>query len=527
MLSGSWTVGATGSASLIEQAKEEIFIVSGFCRAEHGKISVDILFQAAWWLSPEVYLRRPAPTNPANKDHWRLDQTLLRAAERVHVYVLHYQALRFSFGVNSAYSKQHLEALHPNIRVLCHPEHELMDADASGAWFWTNHEKLVVVDQVVAFVGGIDLCFGRWDDERHALTDAPYLPLAAAEEPNKSLQPCLGEQFWPGKDYANIYIRDFIDVDKPFEDFIDRRRVVRMPWHDIHSVVYGEAAVDVARHFLQRWNEAKAEVGKWRDDPHYPYLLPISSHLTRQDGVEGVDRGPPGYRVEVQVLRSAAQWSTGVRRVEQSVLRAHIHLIENSQHYVYLENEFFISNPLPTSKEEEDGVRNEVAHALLERIVSAKERGETFRLYVMLPLLPAFEGRDRLEEDSYSSPLLALLHYTYATISRGPNSLLGQLQAWGVHDWRNYVSFCSARTHTGAVGSGNGCSDWPPVSEIVYIHSKLMIVDDVWTLIGSANLNDRSMLGERDSEVCLLIKDTQFLSDPPKSMGVRDAMHTR
>lgn len=40
-----------------------------------------------------------------------------------------------------------------------------------------------------------------------------------------------------------------------------------------------------------------------------------------------------------------------------------------------------------------------------------------------------------------------------------------------------------------------------PVSEIVYVHSKLIIVDDRVMLIGSANINDRSLLGTRDSEI--------------------------
>lgn len=35
----------------------------------------------------------------------------------------------------------------------------------------------------------------------------------------------------------------------------------------------------------------------------------------------------------------------------------------------------------------------------------------------------------------------------------------------------------------------------------VYVHSKIMIIDDRTTLIGSANINDRSLLGSRDSEV--------------------------
>ena len=44
----------------------------------------------------------------------------------------------------------------------------------------------------------------------------------------------------------------------------------------------------------------------------------------------------------------------------------------------------------------------------------------------------------------------------------------------------------------------------------VYVHSKIMIVDDRVALIGSANINDRSLLGSRDSEV-LQILSTCFL----------------
>ena len=36
-----------------------------------------------------------------------------------------------------------------------------------------HHEKIVVVDQSYAFVGGIDLCYGRWDNSHHFLTDSP------------------------------------------------------------------------------------------------------------------------------------------------------------------------------------------------------------------------------------------------------------------------------------------------------------------------------------------------------------------
>ena len=51
------------------------------------------------------------------------------------------------------------------------------------------------------------------------------------------------------------------------------------------------------------------------------------------------------------------------------------------------------------------------------------------------------------------------------------------------------------------------------VQEIIYVHSKLMIVDDKWVICGSANLNDRSMLGSRDSEVAAVIKDQEFFEE--------------
>ena len=39
------------------------------------------------------------------------------------------------------------------------------------------------------------------------------------------------------------------------------------------------------------------------------------------------------------------------------------------------------------------------------------------------------------------------------------------------------------------------------MTELIYIHSKLIIVDDKILICGSANINDRSLLGSRDSEV--------------------------
>ena len=49
------------------------------------------------------------------------------------------------------------------------------------------------------------------------------------------------------------------------------------------------------------------------------------------------------------------------------------------------------------------------------------------------------------------------------------------------------------------------------VTEQIYVHSKLMIVDDRYALIGSANINDRSLLGSRDSELAVLVMDLEVV----------------
>ena len=51
-----------------------------------------------------------------------------------------------------------------------------------------------------------------------------------------------------------------------------------------------------------------------------------------------------------------------------------------------------------------------------------------------------------------------------------------------------------------------------PKTELIYIHSKIMIIDDQIALIGSANINDRSMLGSRDSEIAVIIRDEKKIT---------------
>lgn len=74
-----------------------------------------------------------------------------------------------SQGNDSTKCKAILEALHPeNTKVVRHPNKFV---GGSTAILWSHHEKVVVVDRRYAFVGGIDLAHGRYDDPEHVLTD--------------------------------------------------------------------------------------------------------------------------------------------------------------------------------------------------------------------------------------------------------------------------------------------------------------------------------------------------------------------
>lgn len=125
--------------------------------------------------------------------------------------------------VCSYHTKHALENLHPNIAVFRHPDH-LPDAQTLQSSFfsslqhlslsaktaatlpedtlkaiyginedvvlyWAHHEKLCLVDGKIAFMGGLDLCFGRWDTNQH--------PLADCHPAN------LDDIVFPGQDYNN------------------------------------------------------------------------------------------------------------------------------------------------------------------------------------------------------------------------------------------------------------------------------------------------------------------------------------
>ncbi|KAA8545205.1 hypothetical protein F0562_019906 [Nyssa sinensis] len=504
-------------ASSIENAKSEIYITG-------------------WWLCPELYLRRPFHNHGSS----RLDALLeAKAKQGVQIYILLYKEVSIALKINSLYSKKRLLNIHENVRVLRSPDHF-----SAGVYLWSHHEKLVIVDYQICFIGGLDLCFGRYDTNEHKVGDYPPF-------------------IWPGKDYYNPRESEPNSWEDTMKDELEREKYPRMPWHDVHCALWGPPCRDVARHFVQRWNHAKRNKAPNEQTlpllmPHHHMVIPhymgrsrereienensgkadgldasnvdnklnglrmnqyqyhldqpskvgqslsfsfqkstiepvipdmqmkgfvddldsmdLQSEMTldavaqsdmqisddwwetqeqRYQGVSADETAQVGPRTpcHCQVIRSVSHWSAGTSQTEDSIHRAYCSLIEKAEHLVYIENQFFISG-----LSGDEIIQNRVLEALYRRIMQAHKEQKCFRVIIVIPLLPGFQG--------------------------------------GLDDSGHMVDFLMVVL-------------W--LRSQVYVHSKVMIIDDRAVLVGSSNINDRSLLGSRDSEIGVLIEDTDFL----------------
>ena len=438
----------------------------------------DVIYIHDWWLSPELYMRRPA----AISQKWRLDRLLQRKAqEGVKVFVIVYRNINSAIPIDSEYTKFSLLDLHPNVFVQRSP-----NQIRQNTFFWAHHEKICVVDHMVAFVGGIDLCFGRWDTPQHTVVDDKLTGFEASEVP-KDADHC---QLWPGKDYSNPRVQDFYALDKPYEEMYDRAKIPRMPWHDISMQVVGQPARDLTRHFVQRWNYILRQRKPTRPTP---FLLPPPDFNPADLEALGL-----GGTCEVQILRSASWWSIGTPdQTEHSIMNAYIKMIEQSEHFVYVENQFFISS----CEVEGTRIENHIGDALVERILRASQNGEDWRAVIVIPLMPGFQNTVDSQD---GTSVRLIMQCQFRSICRGATSIFGRVRAQGIEP-EDYIQFYSLRKW-GEIGPTKQL-----VTEQLYIHAKTMVVDDKIAIIGSANINERSMLGSRDSECAAVVRDTDML----------------
>lgn len=414
------------------------------------------IYIAGWCVSPHIYLVRDRSVK--NLASYRLDHILHTVAKRgVKIYIiLWHETTLAGMNLNTVLTSKLLTSMHPNIQVILHPP--------TTPFVWTHHQKSVVVDDLIGFCGGIDLAWGRYDNASHTIVDNCQLSLT-----------------WPGNDYYNGAVNRCVSCKSKidsFRDGFDRDRHPRLPWHDIHCVVTGELARDLALNFVGRFNHHFGDVLSLKiHGPDDELLHPKAHHIAPY-----LPTWVNMVTVNGQVIRSISSWS-GSMRTEQSIHNAYIEIIQQAQYYIYIENQYFCSHTILSYKNE-----NLIAQAITERISRAIVEHEVFRVYILLPMHP--------DGDPLDSSIQQIIKYQNRTIC----GIYEQLKTRHPEaDIDKYISFFSLCNY----GYLQGMAHFNQI----YIHSKLMIVDDKITIIGSANINDRSMNGSRDSEIAVVIED--------------------
>ncbi len=254
-----------------------------------------------------------------------------------------------------------------------------------------HHQKVVVVDDTVAFSGGLDICARRWDTPAHDPDDARRVDLAGIPYP---------------------------------------------PFHDVQLAVEGDAARALGDLARARWRGATGEQlappAPPRRDPWPPAVVP-----------DFVD-------VEVAIARTipASDGAAEVREVETLFRDA----IRDARRSIYAENQYLTWPGL--------------ADALLPRL--AEPAGPEVVLVVPR------EGCGWLEEQ---------------TMSMRRERVIERLRAGDRHG--------RLRIYAPVIGA----------EVAVNVHSKVMIVDDTFLRVGSANLSSRSMAVDTECDVALAASD--------------------
>ncbi len=266
-----------------------------------------------------------------------------------------------------------------------------------------HHQKIVVVDDAVAFCGGIDLTLGRWDTRAHRPDD-------------------------PGRRAAG----------KPYG-----------PRHEVAAVVDAEAAEALAEQARERWAAATGET-----------LAPIES-----DETAWPPRLQPELRdVEVGIARTlpVLPGRPEVREVEALNLRA----IAAARDVIYLENQYL------------------AARSLAEALAARLREPDGPEVVIVLPR----SSESRLEQQSMDSARERLIHLLWQADEHGRLGIF-----------------------------------WPAVKggASVYVHAKVMVIDDRLLRIGSSNLNNRSL--GFDSECDLAVE----AADPDRDDVRRRIVLTR
>lgn len=463
-----------------------------------------LIYIAGWSFNPKMVLVRDPETDMPHARGVMLGELLKRKGEEgVAVRVMLWDdETSLPFIKNKGVMRVHDEdafAYFKHTKVICKLCPRLHHKFPT---LFAHHQKTITVDarardsinerEIMSFVGGLDLCDGRYDTERHSLFHTLN---------------------------TESHCFDFYQTNIAGASL--RKGGPREPWHDAHACIVGQAALDVLTNFEQRWNkQCDGSV-----------LVPISSipNLMHQPFPSSVSND---RNWKVQVFRSIDHVSAihlaRNLRVERSIHEAYVEAIRRAERFIYIENQYFIGGCQLWDEDRHCGCTNLIPIEIALKVVNKIRAKERFAVYILMPMWP--------EGVPDSEPVQDILHWTRQTMAMMYKLVGEALQESGEPGHpRDYLNFfCLANRE-----EENKGELVPPYSPhpstqywnaqkhrrfMVYVHSKLMIVDDAYMLIGSANVNQRSMDGRRDTEIaigCYQPKNGENTSNPRDILAYR------
>ncbi|XAR69377.1 Phospholipase D [Bertholletia excelsa] len=383
------------------------------------------------------------------------------------------------------------------------------DADASQdvtqelrvSAMFTHHQKTVIVDsaipnstkrQIVSFLGGIDLCDGRYDNPSHPLF----------------------------KTLGSIHYTDFHQPN--FSGSSIEKGGPREPWHDIHCQIEGPAAWDVLYNFEQRWLKQARKRALFTPD-EIENLFGFPSRVSDSQDSEtwnvqifrSIDSGAAAEFPTIPFEASRVGLVSGKNNIiDRSIQDAYINAIRRAKNFIYIENQYFLGSSYGWEskdiKDEDIGALHIIPKELSLKIASKIKAGERFAVYVVIPMWP--EG---IPESGSVQAILDWQKRTVEMMYKDIYHALKRAERVESHDLRDYLTFLCLGNREAEELDGNYKPPKKPDPEtdydraqkarrfMIYVHSKMMIVDDEYIIVGSANINQRSMDGARDSEIAM------------------------
>lgn len=499
---------------------------------------------ADWQMSHDVELLRTKDPEHPNRLHNVIEEVI--KSKPVHVRVILYWSVADGTpGTYDRQAKKKLESLNKkgypgSVAVLL----QNPTTDQGDEMDYSHHQKFVVVDGRVGFIGGIDLANGRWETPSYDVVVDPNRFVV-----NEMYNPCAKKARGATTQELKL-IRDF-GFAEPWKDvLLDEGCQPRMPWQDVHMKLEGPSVVDIHRNFVRRWNMAfvdlkyKGEftnyigkawlnkIGAWsvlrdaqRDQPGSAVVQIVRSvsrkHLKSEIRFDEDLDLFPDVREQVLWKRALPAWKN---EHQDNILNAVVNCIRSADNYIYIETQFFISGfgrwgDVDSGKigNEDNGIQNKVVEELASRIGFHIKANTPFHVYLVIPTHP---------EGFPSSGAVWKQHwFALGAVKHGTRSLVRQIEEHlrqahrSPSEWTKYITVLNMRNFGATVQFARDPSTNDEdfsceigryvVTEQIYIHSKLLIVDDAVAIIGSANTNDRSLTGNGDTEIAAVIVDTE------------------